>query len=284
MIKGWKVNESLGQPATNALGLDWYNAKFQKALAEIQVYFSSYRLSDVLMTIYRLIVDDFSSWLLEIVKPAHMQPIDKKTVVSISQILENNLKLLHPFMPFITEEIWQHLTPRTPKEALIVARYPKQKEFDTKLLASFDFAVDVISGIRTIRKEKNIPFKDSIQLFFTSNVKQSDQFDPIIRKLTNTSQIIKTTEKVNGVSFRVQSNEYFIPIAAENINLESEILKLQTELKRAQGFLVRIQKKLTNERFVKNAPKKVIALERKKETDTIAKMTTISSRLKSLNG
>lgn len=282
LIKGWKVNESLEQPITASLGLNWYNAKFQKTLSEIQDLFSKYRLSDALMALYRLIIDDFSSWLLEIIKPSYQQPIDKKTATSVAQILEDNLKLLHPFMPFITEEIWQHITPRTPEEALVIATYPTQEEFDSGLIASFDYAAEVVSGIRTIRKEKKIPFKDSVQLFFMSHTKESDKFDPIIQKLTNTSQIKKITKKVEGASFRVQSNVYFVPVAPENIDLEIEILNLQTELKRVQGFLLGIQKKLANERFMKNAPQKVIDLERKKETDTIAKVRAISSRIKSL--
>ncbi|MEN8964959.1 MAG: valine--tRNA ligase [Polaribacter sp.] len=281
LIKGWEIDENLAQPETAKIGLAWYDAKFNKALTEIEDHFSKYRLSDALMTIYKLIMDDFSSWLLEIVKPAYQQPIDAKTYHAIIEVLENNLKVLHPFMPFLTEEIWQYITDRTPEEALIVAKYPIQKEFDAQIISSFEVATDVVSGIRTIRKDKNISFKDAVELFVIDNDKLTKQFDIVVQKLTNTSTINYISEKVEGASFRVKSNEYFVPISIENIDVEAEIEKLSAELKRAQGFLVGVQKKLSNERFVSNAPEKVIALERKKEADTLAKIETI---INSLNG
>ena len=282
LIKGWEVDESISQPATAKIGLDWYEAKFQKALVEIEDHFSKYRLSDALMAIYKLIMDDFSSWLLEIVKPAYQQPIDKTTFDAIIRVLENNLKILHPFMPFLTEEIWQYIAERTPEEALIVASYPTQKKFDATIIAEFDFATDVVSGIRTIRKDKNIPFRDAVELFVVNNEKSNKSFDAVIEKLTNAAQITEVSEKVEGASFRVKSNEYFVPIAFEDIDVAAEIEKLNAELKRAEGFLFGIQKKLSNERFVSNAPAQVIALERKKASDTEAKIETIKSSLASL--
>jgi len=282
LIKGWEIDESLAQPETAKIGLAWYEAKFQKALAEIEDHFSKYRLSDALMTIYKLIMDDFSSWLLEIVKPAYQQPIDRNTFNAVIEILENNLKVLHPFMPFLTEEIWQHITERSPEEALIIAKYPKIKEFNQQIITDFDFATAVVSGLRTVRKEKNISFKDTIELFVIDAEENAKEFDTVIQKLTNTSTINYVAEKVDGASFRVKSNEYFVPISAANIDVEAEVKKLNAELKRAEGFLFGIQKKLSNERFVSNAPEKVIALERKKEADTLAKIETIKSSLKSL--
>jgi valyl-tRNA synthetase len=282
LIKGWEVDASLPQPETSKIGLVWYEAKFQKTLAEIEDHFSKYRLSDALMAIYKLINDDFSSWLLEIVKPAYQQPIDKKTFDAIIKVLENNLKVLHPFMPFLTEEIWQYIADRTPEEALIVAKYPEVKDFDQNIITDFEFATGVVSGVRTIRKDKNIAFKDAIELFVIDTEKNSQEFDAVIQKLTNTASITVVSEKVEGASFRVKSNEYFIPISIENIDVEAEIIKLQGELKRAQGFLFGITKKLSNERFVANAPEQVITLERKKEADTVAKIETIKSSLASL--
>jgi valyl-tRNA synthetase len=282
LIKGWEIGKSLAQPETAKIGLAWYEAKFQKALAEIEDHFSKYRLSDALMTIYKLIMDDFSSWLLEIVKPAYQQPIDRNTFNAVIEILENNLKVLHPFMPFLTEEIWQHITERSPEEALIIAKYPKIKEFNQQIITDFDFATAVVSGLRTVRKEKNISFKDTIELFVIDAEENAKEFDTVIQKLTNTSTINYVAEKVDGASFRVKSNEYFVPISAANIDVEAEVKKLNAELKRAEGFLFGIQKKLSNERFVSNAPEKVIALERKKEADTLAKIETIKSSLKSL--
>ncbi|MDG1321004.1 MAG: valine--tRNA ligase [Polaribacter sp.] len=282
LIKGWEVDASIAQPATAINGLAWYEAKFQKALAEIEDHFSKYRLSDALMAIYKLITDDFSSWLLEIVKPAYQQPIDVKTFAAIIEVLENNLKVLHPFMPFLSEEIWQYITERTPEEALIIAKYPAVKDFDTKIIADFDIATQVVSGIRTIRKDKNIPFRDAIELFVVENEQNAKAFDAIIQKLTNTSGIAAVSEKVDGASFRVKSNEYFIPIAMDNINIAEEQEKLNKELKRAEGFLFGIQKKLSNERFVNNAPETVLAVERKKEADTLAKIATLQKSLHSL--
>ena len=282
LIKGWEIDKSLPQPATASIGLAWYEAKFQKALAEIEDHFSKYRLSDALMTIYKLITDDFSSWLLEIVKPAYQQPIDATTFNDVLRILENNLKVLHSFMPFLTEEIWQYIANRTPEEALIIAKYPTQNEFDTGIISKFDTVTAIISGIRTIRKDKNIPFRDSIELFVINREKNNHQFDALLQKLTNISKITEVSGKVEGASFRVKSNEYFVPISIENIDVQAEITKLEAELKRAQAFIFGIQKKLSNERFVKNAPEQVIILERKKESDTVAKIQTILSSLDSL--
>ncbi|MEQ3500177.1 valine--tRNA ligase [Tenacibaculum sp. SSH1-16] len=283
LIKGWEVDESLAQPETAKIGLAWYEAKFNKVLLEIEDHFSKYRLSDALMAIYKLITDDFSSWLLEIVKPGYQQPIDAKTYKAVIEVLENNLKVLHPFMPFLTEEIWQHITERTPEDALIIAKYPTVGETNEELITNFEFATGVVSGIRTIRKNKNISFKDAVELSVVNNEKFTKEFDVVIQKLTNASEINYVTEKVEGAaSFRVKSNEYFVPISLDTIDVEAEITKLNAELKRAEGFLKGIQKKLSNERFVSNAPEQVITLERKKESDTLAKIETIKASLASL--
>ncbi|WNW02226.1 valine--tRNA ligase [Tenacibaculum sp. HL-MS23] len=284
LIKGWEIDASLAQPETAKIGLEWYEAKFQKALVEIEDHFSKYRLSDALMAIYKLITDDFSSWLLEIVKPGYQQPIDAKTYAEVIEVLENNLKILHPFMPFLTEEIWQHITERTPEEALVIALYPKLETVNDDLVDNFDFATEIISGIRTIRKDKNISFKEAVELSVVNNEKYTTDFDAIIQKLTNASIINYVTDKVEGAaSFRVKSNEYFVPISLENIDVEAEIIKLKAELKRAEGFLFGVQKKLSNERFVSNAPEQVIVIERKKEADSLAKIKTIKASLASLS-
>ncbi|CAM1357423.1 valine--tRNA ligase [Tenacibaculum halocynthiae] len=279
----WEVSETIEQPASSKLGLEWYKAKFQQVLVEIEDHYSKYRLSDALMAIYKLIYDDFCGWLLEIVKPAYQQPIDIKTYKEVIAIFEDNLKILHPFMPFITEEIWQSIAERAPEEALIIAKYPSVLEFDKELISEFDFAANIVSGIRTIRKEKNIAFKEAIELSVVNTENYTQNFDQVIQKLTNTSVISYVSKKVEGAaSFRVKSNEYFVPISLDNIDVEAEIIKLKAELKRAEGFLFGIQKKLSNERFVNNAPEQVITLERKKESDTIAKIETIKNSLVSL--
>jgi valyl-tRNA synthetase len=254
----------------------------QQTLLEIEDNFEKYRLSEALMSIYKLVWDDFCSWFLEMIKPGYQQPIDKVTFGKAIEMLENNLKLLHPFMPFLTEEIWQHIAERTPEQALIVAEYPKTTTVNSALIADFDFATDVISGLRTIRKDKNIPFKDTIELKVVNNEKASTYFDSIITKLGNISNLEYVSEKVDGaLSYRVKSNEYFIPITG-NIDVEAEIAKLTEELNYTKGFLKSVQGKLLNEKFVAGAPEQVIANERKKEADALAKIATIEQSIAGL--
>jgi len=282
LIEGWEVSESIEQPEAAKIALEWYTVKFQETLAEIEDHFSKYRLSDALMAVYKLIWDDFASWLLEIVKPAYEQPIDAKTFKAVIAALENNLKILHPFMPFLSEEIWQYIEERNPEEALIIATYPKVQKIDSKLIANFDFATNVISGIRTIRKEKNISFKEKIELSVLNNENAAKDMDAVIVKLGNIKNITYATQKIDGaLTFRVKANEYFIPISG-TIDIEAETKKLKEELNYTEGFLKSVQKKLSNERFVNNAPEQVIASERNKEADALAKIETLKTSLASL--
>jgi valyl-tRNA synthetase len=281
LIKGWEVAD-IAQPESSKVAIDWYEAKLQKTLREIEDNFEKYRISDALMAIYKLVWDDFCSWFLEMIKPGYQQPIDRITFNKAIEMLEANLKLLHPFMPFLTEEIWQYIADRTPEQALIVAQWPEMKSYDEKLIADFDFATEVISGIRTIRKDKNIPFRDVIELKVVNNENASAFFDSIISKLGNVSLLEYVTEKVDGaLSYRVKSNEYFIPITG-NIDIDAEIAKLTEELNYTKGFLKSVQGKLSNEKFVAGAPEQVIANERKKEADALAKIATIEQSLVSL--
>jgi valyl-tRNA synthetase len=282
LVQGWEIDTNLPQPETAKVGLEWYEAKFQKALAEIEDHFSKYRLSDALMSIYKLIMDDFSSWLLEIIKPAYQKPIDVKTYKAVIEAFENNLKILHPFMPFLSEEIWQYISERTPNEALIVSKWPEVKAIDETLITEFEFASEVISGIRNIRKQKNIAFKDAIGFSVINNEKASATFNGIIAKLGNLESIEDTSETIEGaLTFRVKSNEYFIPMVGA-IDVDAEIKKLTEELNYTQGFLKSVQKKLSNERFVAGAPQQVVASEKKKEADALAKMETLRASLASL--
>lgn len=282
LIKGWEVAD-IEQPEASKIGIDWYTAKFNQTLAEIEDHYSKYRISDALMAMYKLIWDDFCSWFLEIVKPAYQQPIDKKTLAAVIHLFEENLRILHPFMPFLSEEVWQHTTERTPEEALCIANWPKLSEFDDKLISEFDFAAEVISGVRNIRKEKNIPNKDVLELMELNAGEVSSKMNPIITKLSNLSSIATVTEAVDGaLSFRVKSNEYFIPISGA-IDVEVEIAKLEEELKYTKGFLQSVQKKLANERFVNNAPAQVVEMERKKVSDAEAKIETLEKSLASLS-
>ncbi len=281
LIKGWEVAD-IEQPESAKVAITWYENKLQKTLAEIEDHFEKYRISDALMAIYKLVWDDFCSWFLEMIKPGYQQPIDKTTFDKAIEMLEANLKLLHPFMPFLTEEIWQHITERTPEEALIVASWPETKAFDKAIVDGFDFTAEVISGIRTIRKDKNISFKETIELRVLNNEKVTTYFDSVIMKLGNVVDLVYVDEKVNGaLSYRVKSNEYFIPVGG-NIDIEAEVAKLTEELKYTKGFLKSVQGKLSNEKFVSGAPEKVVAMERKKEADALAKIATIEESLAGL--
>ncbi|MDP3312125.1 valine--tRNA ligase [Lutibacter sp.] len=282
LIKGWEVSETIEQPQSSKIALEWYQAKFQQTLAEIEKSFESFRLSEALMSVYKLIWDDFSSWLLEMIKPDYQKPIDATTYKAVIQFLEDNLKVLHPFMPFISEEIWQDIRKRLPEEALIIAEYPMVSGINESLIDEFKFTTEVISGIRTIRKEKNILFKDKIAFSVLNNENVSSNFDAVIEKMGNLSSLNYVTENVEGaLSFRVKSNEYFIPISSD-INIEEEKVKLLEEMNYTEGFLKSVQSKLSNERFVNNAPEQVIKIERQKEADALAKIETIKSSLKSL--
>jgi valyl-tRNA synthetase len=282
LIKGWEVSTTIPQPESSKVAIEWYENKLQKTLLEIDDNFDKYRLSDALMITYKLVWDDFCSWFLEMIKPAYQQPIDAVTFAKAIEILEVNLKLLNPFMPFLTEEIWHLIKERTPAEALIIAEYPKMRNFDNLIIENFEFTSEVISGIRTIRKEKNIAQKDAIELKIINNEKTSIYFDSVIMKLGNISSLEYVSEKIDGsLTFRTKSNEYFIPISG-NIDVEAEIAKLSTELVYVQGFLNSVRIKLSNEKFVANAKPEIIENERKKEADALANIATIEQSLSSL--
>jgi len=281
LIRGWEIAE-IPQPQHAKITINWFENKFQQIVSQINKDFEKYRISEALMAIYKLIWDDFCSWFLEIIKPNYGQPIDKTTFDSTISILENNLKLLHPFMPFLTEEIWQHISKRTPENALIISEYPRENSFDTEIIADFEFTTQIISGIRTIRKEKNISFKDTIDLKIINHEKTSDKFDSVVKKLGNIKNLEYSSQNTEeSLTFRIKSNEYFVPISG-NMDVATEIVKLKAELDYCKGFLVSVEKKLSNEKFVSSAPEQVIANERKKQTDTLAKITTLEQRIANL--
>jgi valine--tRNA ligase len=281
LIKGFNTAD-ISQPEVAKIAIECFEAKFQKVLSETEDDFNKYRISDALMKIYKLVWDDFCSWLLEMIKPAFGSPIDTKTYNEIIRLFEDCMKLLHPFMPFVTEEIWQQISSRTPQDALIIANYPEEKPFDEGILDEFEFIKEVISGIRTIRKEKNIPFKEEISLSVIDNEHLATKWNSIIEKLGNVSAISYVEKAIEGaISFRVKANEYFIPIL-DKINVEEEIKKLETELHYAEGFLKSVRAKLSNEKFVNSAPAQVVENERKKEADTLAKIETLTQSLNKL--
>ncbi len=284
LIKGWEVTaEEKTQPEAAAKAIAWYKDKFQSVLVSIDSNFEKYRLSDSLMSIYKLVWDDFCSWLLEMVKPTYGESIDLKTFGEVIGLLEDNLRLLHPFIPFASEEIWQNITDRSSAEALIINTYPKQVDFNSQLLENFEIAKEIISGIRTIRKDKNISFKETIDLQIINNESVSTDFDCVIEKLGNIESLSYVKESPEGaLSFRVKSNEYFVPLKGA-VNLEEELSKLREELAYTEGFLKSVSKKLSNERFVANAPEQVVATERKKMEDAQAKIETLKAGISALS-
>jgi valyl-tRNA synthetase len=282
LIKGWEVSDAIAQPESSKVAIEWYEAKLQQTLLEIEDQFEKYRISDALMATYKLVWDDFCSWFLEMIKPAYQKPIDKLTFDKTIEMMENNLKLLHPFMPFLTEEIWQTIAVREKDNALIVGEWPKLKAFDSKIIEEFNKTIEVISGIRSIRKDKNIAFKDAIELKVLQTTEPNKYFDCIIKKLGNCETIVYVTENVEGaISFRANTEEYFVPLAG-NIDVGAEIEKLTQELQYNQGFLKSVQAKLSNEKFVAGAPEKVIEMERKKESDALSKIETLMQSIANL--
>ena len=282
LVKGWEVSSDIDQPDTAIQAVNWFDAKLTKVIVDLEKSYDGYRISEALMTTYKFIWDDFSSWYLEMVKPAYQKPIDAKTFEQTISNFEKIVKLLHPFMPFISEEIWQLISERETENALIVSPWPILGGANEKLIKQFDFTTDVIAGIRSIRKEKNIPNKDKVELFVMDNEGVNKDLDVVIKKLGFLSKLDYIKTKPEGaLSYRVKSNEYFIPVG-DSINIEDEIEKLKTELNYTEGFLKSVQKKLSNDRFVQNAPDQVISNERNKEADAIAKITMLKESLKSL--
>src|SRR5690606_17280167 len=250
LIIGWEIDPSKTQPEASQVAISWYKARFSQVLSELEDHYLKYRMSDALMTTYKLIWDDYCSWFLEMVKPPFGEAIDQTTYDQVIAILEENLKILHPFTPFISEEIWQLIKERSKEEALIISKWPEADKFDEVIIQDFAFSSEVITGLRSIRKSKNISFKDEISLVVLNHEMISDRFDPVIKKLGNVSEIKYVEEKVNGaLSFRVKSNEYFIPVEG-TLDIEAERKKMQEELEYTRGFLNSVEKKLSNERFV----------------------------------
>jgi len=282
LVKGWEIDETIPQPESAKMGIDWFNAQFNQTLSTIEDHYSKYRLSDALMDTYKLIWDDFCSSYLEIVKPAYQKPIDKATYEQTVANFERLLTVLHPFMPFVTEELWQNLAIRKDGESLMMSNFPKATETDNSLIDEFNFALQVVTEIRTIRKQKNIPNKDQVELFVKTNQETNKRFDAVIIKLTNLSALNYTPEKMdNAFSFVVKSNEYYIPIS-ENVDVEAERVKIQKELEYTLGFLKSVNGKLANEKFVNNAPEQVLAIERKKQAEAEAKIKVLEEQLHNL--
>ncbi|WP_368340732.1 valine--tRNA ligase [Parabacteroides goldsteinii] len=280
LIKGWTVDDTIAQPEASATAVKWFKMQLDKTIAEVDDLFSKYRLSEAMMMIYKLFWDEFSSWYLEMIKPGYQLPIDKATYDETLGFFDALLRLLHPFMPFITEELWQALEPRKEGESLMVALMPEVAPVDNAYLDAFDVVKEIVSGVRTIRLQKNIPNKDTLALQVLGD--HNDVFNPVIAKMCNLSEITKTDDKAAGaVSFLVRTTEYAVPLG-NMINVEEELAKLAEELKYQQGFLASVQKKLSNESFVSKAPAKVIEMERKKQADAESKIKSIEESIAAL--
>ena len=283
LVKGWKVDENIPQPETAKVAMRWFEERFQQVLQETNDNLDKYRLSDALMGIYKLVWDDFCSWYLEMVKAPMGQPLDAVTYNATVTFFENLMKILHPFMPFITEDIWHLLKERQDGDDLIIAQQPAQKVVDNDILNQFIFTQDVINNIRKIRAEKNISMKEAIELIVVDkDGSVNKEFDSVIMKLCNVSSINYVTETPqDAFGFLVKATEYFIPVT-DNIDTEAEIKKLEEELAYAQGFLKSVEAKLSNEKFVNGAPAAVVDKERKKKSDAEAKIKVIEQQLATL--
>ena len=280
LVKGWQVAD-IEQPEYAKLATEWFDSMLAKTAEEVNDLFGKYRLSEALMAVYKLFWDEFSSWYLEMVKPAYGQPIDKVTYEKTLAFFETLLKLLHPFMPFITEELWQHIYDRQPGESIMTQTLVKDMPYNEALIAQFEAVKEVISGIRTIRLQKNIAQKEALALEVTGENPVAG-FGSVIAKLCNLSEIKQVETKSEGAAaFMVGTTEYAVPLG-NLINVEEELKKLEADLKYQEGFLQSVMKKLSNEKFVSKAPANVIEMERKKQADAETKIAALKESIVAL--
>jgi len=283
LIHGWEIDEQLPQPEHSRLGIEWFRAKLNEAIHQMDDHFNKYRLNDALLSIHATIRDEFSGWLLEIIKPGYQQPIDRKTYAEVIGLLDELLRLLHPFMPFISEEIWQLIEERTVGKSIMMAAWPKASAKNDRLCERFEIAKELVSGIRTIRKEKNIVTKDAIELYILPGEKgYVPEFDEVVCKLGNVSKLVIRSEEVAGAAtFMVKATAFYIPFAG-NVDIEAEVCKINEELAYNREFLDSVLKKLSNEKFVGSAPAKVVEIEYKKKADIEEKIKILEERLATL--
>ena len=280
LVKGWTVDDAAAQPEASAIAVKWFQMRLDKTVAEMNDLFEKYRLSEAMMVVYKLFWDEFSSWYLEMVKPGYQQPIDRVSYEATLHFFDALLRLLHPFMPFITEELWQALEPRQAGESIMVSLMPEAAPVDEAFLANFEAVKEIVGNVRTIRLQKNIPNKEALSLQVLGE--HADTFNAVIAKMCNLTAITHEAEKTaSAVSFLVGTTEYAIPLGSL-INVEEELEKLQSELVYQQGFLASVLKKLSNENFVSKAPAKVIEMERKKQADAESKIKSIEESIAAL--
>ena len=279
-MKGWNCDDSIEQPESSRLGVEWFAAKLSKTLEEVDDLMGKYRISEALMAVYKLFWDEFSSWYLEVVKPEFGKPMDKKTYDATTGFFDALLRMLHPFMPFITEELWQQLEERREGQSIMYAEMPVPTATDGDIIARFETLKEIVGGVRNIRKKRQIPNREPLKL--ETKGEHDATLDSILIKMGNLESISEIVEKdPMAASFIVGATEYNIPLES-NINVDEEIAKLEADLKYQEGFLETVNKKLNNERFVANAPEKVVALEKKKRSDAEQKIAAIRSSLEAL--
>ncbi|MDA3817052.1 MAG: valine--tRNA ligase [Prolixibacteraceae bacterium] len=283
LVKNWEVSSDIEQPEHSKLALEWFESKLSEVFAEMNDHFDKFRISDALMLIYTTVRDEFSSWLLEIVKPGYQQPIDRTTYKKVIELFDYLMRLLHPFMPFITEEIWQMLEERKDGESIMVSQMQELPKSNQNLNNDFEDVKEAITGVRNIRKSNNISFKDEIELFVNEGSKgYHEKYNAVLTKMGSLSKIEPIKEDIKGaVSFSVKTSGFFIDLG-DQVDVEAEIKKLEEELKYTKGFLNGVTKKLSNERFINNAPENVVELERKKQTDAEDKIKALEERIAAL--
>ncbi len=281
LVKGWEVSAEAEQPEHSRLAVEWFDSVLSSTLAEVEDLFGKFRLSEALMAIYRLFWEEFSAWYLETVKPAYGQPVDKATLDATLGFFDTLLRLLHPFMPFITEELWQHISDRADGESIMLAQLPKPGKVDEALLKAMAEAKEIVSGVRAVRTGKNIPVKNKLSLQALGGF--ANQCESVIVKLANLDGIsVVKAKDATAAAFLVGATEYAVPLQG-SINVEEELAKLNKELDYERGFLASVEKKLSNEKFVAHAPEAVVAAERKKQADAKAKIATLESSIAALN-
>jgi valyl-tRNA synthetase len=282
LVKGWNVDDKIEQPESSAIAAEWMEEVLKRSLHEIDSDFKKFRISEALMKAYKLFWDEFSAWYLEVVKPEYQKPIDSRTYLATVSLFEKLMHVLHPFMPFITEEIWHLLDERIDGESIMVSMMPEHKKHNKTLAESFETVKEIISAVRTIRKDKEIAIKDKLELHIRSVKDYDKHFLPVIIKICNLSDIQFTDKKLDGAaSFIIDTVEYFIPLSGL-LDVESELKKSTEELEYTKGFLKSVMVKLENERFVQNAPPVVIEMERKKKSDAESRIKSLEERINEL--
>ncbi|MFI3298041.1 MAG: valine--tRNA ligase [bacterium] len=281
LIRGLEIAD-IEQPMSSKLAIEWFNIKLDATIDEINHNFEQFRISEALMVVYKLFWDEFSSWYLEMIKPAYQQPIDRATYNSTIEFFDKLTRLLHPFMPFITEEIWQVLYERKEGESIMISQMPTANKVNTTLLAEFESIKSLIGNVRSVRLERNIPNKEQLELMIT-NGNHNSKYDSIISKICNLTDIVEGTKDATSVSFMVNTTEYAISLQ-NNINIDEEIKKMEDEIVYLQGFLTSVMKKLSNERFVANAKPEIVENERKKQADAESKIKVLTENISNLKG